>query len=75
MTTKWVVFSPSRCSYIGWALAVGSGGWRFQPCRSSTQTFDTRTAAEELAAAIGDGEVLVHQPSPHIPEPADPTYW
>jgi hypothetical protein len=77
MTVKWVVFSPSRCSYMGWALVPGggNGGWTRMPC-CRTYQFHIRAEAEELAKAVGDGAVGVM--APPQPEPVgvdDPTYW
>lgn len=72
----WVVFSPSRRSYMGWALATGAGGWTLKPCWSK-QEFTTRVDAEELAAAVGDGEVTEMAPDQSVLAGVtdDPTYW
>ena len=75
MAVKWVVFSPSRCSYMGWAPAPRLGEWMLQPC-CTMQEFSSRAEAEALADAVGDGEVRIESPQPvAVVAVNDPTYW
>jgi hypothetical protein len=71
---KYLVYSPSRFSYMGWTLDPMHQ--KLRPCHRRTEM--SKSEAEALAKAVGDGEVVPHQkPATKAPEPepADGEYW
>ena len=68
---SYVVYSPSRFSYMGWTPDFRVPGLR--PCYTK-QVFGSKEEAEELACRVGDGVVQKADPQPVVVD-VDVTYW
>jgi hypothetical protein len=68
---SFLVYSPSRFSYMGWTLAAQGG---VKPCYSADK-FESRAAAEELAARVGDGVVVPVTPATAPVAAQEEAYW
>lgn len=67
------VYSPSRFSYMSWTLCNGVNGWNLKPA-CSLQAL-TLQDAEELAKAVGDGELQLVVPQSQDIQEIDENYW
>ena len=72
MPGRWLVWSPSRISYMGWTPTSFFRG--LQPCRNK-QEFASAEEARALAAAVGDGKVEPKWPPVKVEVETSAEYW